>query len=97
MLIDVAADTVVWQPTQPSDYAQLLLCAARCARVSYETSATQRSRADDVALAKRLATSGHWSPFEHIATPMLRGEYSANFFGCSFAATSRVSRVGQRG
>lgn len=82
-ITDVVTDAVQWQqlPTQPSDYAQLLLCVARCARVSYGTSASLRDRADDVALAKRLAASGHWSPFEHVATPILHSEYSANFFG----------------
>ena len=82
-MTDVVTDAVEWQqlPTQPSDYAQLLLCVARCARVSYGTSASLRDRTDDVALAKRLAVSGHWSPFEHVATPMVRPEYSANFFG----------------
>lgn len=83
VMTDVVTDAVEWQqlPTQPSDYAQLLLCVARCARVSYGTSTSLRDRADNVALAKRLAVSGHWSPFEHVATPMVRPEYSANFFG----------------
>ena len=83
VMTDVVTDAVQWQqlPMQPVDYAQLLLCVARCARVSYGTSASLRDRTDDVALAKRLAVSGHWSPFEHVATPMVRPEYSANFFG----------------
>lgn len=44
---------------------------ARCARVSYETFETgKRSTVeDDIKLYERLATSGHWSPFEHQATP----------------------------
>lgn len=44
---------------------------ARCARVSYESFETgKRSTVDeDLALYNRLLTSGHWSPFEHQATP----------------------------
>lgn len=40
---------------------------ARCARVSYLTHDGKRSLVDDLALYRRLATSGHWSPFEHVA------------------------------
>jgi thymidylate synthase ThyX len=43
-----------------------LAAAGRIARVSYETSA-KKSFEEDIALAKRLLESGHWSPFEHIA------------------------------
>lgn len=62
-------------------YARLLLSAARCARVSYDASASVREQVEDITLAKRLASSGHWSPFEHIATPTHRLGYSANFWG----------------
>lgn len=39
----------------------------RCARVSYLTHDGRRDRREDVALHDRLAHSGHWSPFEHVA------------------------------
>ena len=65
----------------PPTYARLLLSTARCARVSYDASASVREQVEDIALAKRLASSGHWSPFEHIATPSRRLGYSANFWG----------------
>lgn len=44
---------------------------ARCARVSYESHETQRRSTveEDLRLYDRLASSGHWSPFEHQATP----------------------------
>ena len=43
---------------------------ARCARVSYLTQKGQRDFREDLNLFERLETQGHWSPFEHIATPM---------------------------
>lgn len=44
---------------------------ARCARVSYESFETGRRSTveEDLKLFDRLASSGHWSPFEHQATP----------------------------
>jgi len=51
-------------------YAQRV-SVSRCARVSYESFETgKRSTIDeDLALYERLSKSGHWSPFEHQATP----------------------------
>lgn len=40
---------------------------ARCARVSYLTQDGKRDLTEDVRLHDRLANSGHWSPFEHVA------------------------------
>ena len=74
-------DNVWSDDITPQTYARLLLSAARCARVSYDASTSVREQAEDIALAKRLASSGHWSPFEHIATPTHRLGYSANFWG----------------
>ena len=76
-----ALDNVWSDDVTPQIYARLLLSAARCARVSYDASASVREQTEDIALAKRLASSGHWSPFEHIATPTRRLGYSANFWG----------------
>ena len=46
------------------------ISVARCARVSYLTQAGKRDLQEDLNLFTRLTTSGHWSPFEHVATPM---------------------------
>jgi len=59
---------------------QLLICAARCARISYTLFDGSTNPDADLALAQRLIKSGHWSPFEHIATPCQEGE-TANLRG----------------
>lgn len=46
---------------------QLMVSAARCARLSYETQDGEFSVEKDLELAKRLLDSGHMSPFEHQA------------------------------
>lgn len=60
----------------------LMVSAARCARVSYKThdGRTPDPQAD-IALADKLASSGHWSPFEHQAKTLKGGQYYANFDG----------------
>ena len=61
------------------------LSVARCARVSYLTHEGQRDHAKDLELYERLrggGANGHWSPFEHVATPLDDGgEWAANFRG----------------
>lgn len=65
-----------------SDAGLLKVCAARCARVSYLTHNGEHDPAADAALADRLASAGHWSPFEHIAQALAdRRERSGRFFG----------------
>jgi thymidylate synthase ThyX len=56
---------------------------ARCARVSYLTQDGKRDIQEDLNLFERLKGSGHWSPFEHVATPMLYppGTMHSNFNG----------------
>jgi thymidylate synthase ThyX len=57
-----------------------LISAARCARVSYRTQEGELPNAEkDLALAEKLSSSGHWSPFEHIARP--KYGRCANFMG----------------
>jgi hypothetical protein len=52
--------------------ALAMISAARCARVSYKThDGAKPDVTKDFALAQRLATSGHWSPFEHQAMPSI--------------------------
>jgi len=65
-----------------------LLCklsVARCARVSYLTHDGRRDHEKDLELYERLlggGANGHWSPFEHVATPALgASDRSANFVG----------------
>jgi thymidylate synthase ThyX len=42
----------------------------RCARVSYLTHDGKRDPAEDIRLHDQLLSSGHMSPFEHVARPM---------------------------
>lgn len=49
------------------------ISTARCARVSYLTHDGKRDLMEDVGLFARLSESGHWSPFEHVATPVSFG------------------------
>ncbi|HEY0798019.1 MAG TPA: FAD-dependent thymidylate synthase [Candidatus Baltobacteraceae bacterium] len=61
------------------------LSVARCARVSYLTHEGTRDAAKDIELYDRLlegGANGHWSPFEHVATPFEHPEmHSGNFIG----------------
>lgn len=43
---------------------------ARCARVSYMTHDGKRDLEEDLALYDKLTKGMHWSPFEHVATPL---------------------------
>jgi thymidylate synthase ThyX len=61
------------------------LSVARCARVSYLTHDGTRDHARDLELYERLMSggaNGHWSPTEHVATPLADPrETSGNFRG----------------
>ena len=54
---------------------------ARCARVSYflPESGKRSDMERDLELCTRLSSSGHWSPFEHVATPVAEDAYIGNF------------------
>jgi hypothetical protein len=55
---------------RPLDLATLKrISVGRCARVSYMRQG-EGDVEENVKLHDRLAASGHWSPFEHVATPM---------------------------
>lgn len=59
------------------------ISVARCARVSYLTHDGTRDHARDLELYEKLVgggANGHWSPFEHVATP----EPSARAFFANF-------------
>lgn len=63
-------------------YNQLLISAARCARVSYLThDGSSPDSAKDLALAEKLKSSGHASPFEHVAVATYADAWHANFRG----------------
>jgi thymidylate synthase ThyX len=61
------------------------LSVARCARVSYLTHDGRRDREKDLDLYDKLlegGANGHWSPFEHVATPSADPAVrSGNFIG----------------
>jgi hypothetical protein len=78
-------------------YGPQLVSAARCARVSYLTHDRKKDIVADFELAKRLATDGHWSPFEHVAIAMETDNSWGNFFGFKqlrkFFANENVGRL----
>ena len=57
------------------------ISTARCARVSYylPESGLRSDLVRDMDLCTRLSSSGHWSPFEHVATPVETKDYIGNF------------------
>jgi thymidylate synthase ThyX len=57
------------------------ISTGRCARVSYLTHEGKRDINEDIALHDRLLTSGHWSPFEHVAQALDRDIRTGNFIG----------------
>jgi thymidylate synthase ThyX len=64
---------------------RLKISVARCARVSYLSHDGARDHAKDIDLYEKLVgggANGHWSPFEHIATPLNDATaWSGNFRG----------------
>jgi thymidylate synthase ThyX len=87
---DVAAGAWHLPLVQPDerDLPDAFLCklsVARCARVSYLTHDGKRDHDRDIELYERLlggGANGHWSPFEHVATPAAAADVrSANFVG----------------
>lgn len=54
---------------------QIKIAIARCARVSYLNYEGGDDYMKDIKLHDRLATMGHWSPFEHCARAMTDEEY----------------------
>jgi thymidylate synthase ThyX len=62
---------------------KLAISTARCARVSYMNHDGTNSNVEkDKGLHDSLASSGHWSPFEHCAQNVTQGDYKgSNFFG----------------
>jgi len=71
------AEKEMWQPVENLKKVS----TARCARTSYylPESGEWSTIARDLELCDRLSSSGHWSPFEHVATPVAGDEYIGNF------------------
>lgn len=62
-----------------TDSTRIRCSAAGCARTSYDRhDGKVRTVINDVALASRLITDEHWSPFEHQATPAPDGRAAGN-------------------
>jgi thymidylate synthase ThyX len=57
----------------------LKICTGRLARVSYLTHDGIRDPDEDIKLHERLASSGHWSPFEHCAQATADNVPTSNF------------------
>jgi thymidylate synthase ThyX len=70
-------------PEKERIYKLKAISSGRCARTSYVNQEGKRSLEDDVGLHDRLKSSnpGHWSPFEHVATPDPNNRQCANFKG----------------
>jgi thymidylate synthase ThyX len=74
---------------QPEEYRlddslKIKACIARCARVSYLTHNNEKSLLKDIQLFEKLVTADppHWSPMEHVATPITPElDGSGNFSG----------------
>ena len=56
------------------------ISTARCARVSYLNYEGKDDYEADIKLYDRLLSSGHMSPFEHVAKCMTNGEYEKGYF-----------------
>ena len=63
--------------TDTIETLQCKISIARCARLSYQTLGDNPviDYEKDLALYESLSTSGHWSPFEHVAKAMTDDEY----------------------
>ena len=60
---------------------KIMVSVARCARVSYLTHDGKRDVSADITLYERLASSKHWSPFEHAAMATGNQARYGNFNG----------------
>lgn len=78
----VSTSTLIGQNEWHKPYGGMVMhSAARCARVSYlNHDGTEPDTDKDDKLAGMLIDSGHWSPFEHQATPT-PGDRHANLNG----------------
>jgi len=68
---------------------------ARCARLSYQTLGDNPviDYTKDIELYDILSTSGHWSPFEHIAKVMTKQEYNTYIKGKVFVEYDSDNKI----
>jgi thymidylate synthase ThyX len=73
-------DLYEWHlPFNDDDCDNPMVCAARCARVSYLRHDDARNEEADMALASKLFEDGHMSPFEHVAMAFTEDAAPSNF------------------
>lgn len=73
------------------------IATARCARISYTVVGEEDKKdnyENDIKLHDRLATSGHWSPFEHCAKAMDNAEYLAGVRNNYFVKAAELRENG---
>jgi len=75
--IDTGSEVFARFPDNPIEVLNKI-SVARCARVSYLTHDGKRDLQADLDLHDKLLTSGHLSPFEHVARPLGVDEYKGN-------------------
>lgn len=68
------------EPGLSTEEKRLIACA-RCARISYDNFEGKRDSQADLKLANRLISSGHMSPFEHVARSHINDTFVGNFRG----------------
>lgn len=73
-LVDTFGDAA--NTTEALDDFRRKITVARCARVSYLNFQGKDDYQSDLDLYNQLLSSGHWSPFEHVARAMSEKEYS---------------------
>jgi thymidylate synthase ThyX len=74
----VSLTTGIYDYSSPEHLeARIKIAVARCARVSYTTIGSDKKHdyAADIQLYEKLLTSGHMSPFEHVAKAMSEAQY----------------------
>lgn len=79
-------DSKGWSLMTNVDYenAMVKISTAMCARVSYTVvgeEGKEPNYENDINLHDRLATSGHWSPFEHCAQAIILSDSPFTYFG----------------
>src|SRR5690625_5042260 len=70
-------------PANDSNLQELMIkiATARCARISYNTFEGKNDYRADIKLHNRLASMGHWSPFEHCGRAMTGEEFNLHVRG----------------
>jgi hypothetical protein len=64
------------QTREQQDRILAMISTGRCARVSYLTHDGKRVLGEDIKLHDKLKIGGHWSPFEHAARAVTKGQWA---------------------